>query len=183
MWPQHTLQMFADYYGPRHIPFHEIPFIRDCCNHKGGCTLVSPCLTIAAGISSLSCTQLRELGSAPWVEYKTISSEFLVQGNFKRTQFSRGTDGTRTRNLSHRKWALYRMSYLGWGIDVDFALDAWTDRIQGITMSLFISLFFISGIYHLISIMSAVKWDGTGYHYLLTSVLVTKTNLGKVMHN
>ena len=57
-------------------PFHEILLIRDCCNHKGSCTLVSPYLTIAA--PRVHCSSF----------YKTISSEFLVQGNFKHTQFS-----------------------------------------------------------------------------------------------
>ena len=33
------------------LSFHEIPLIRDCCNHKGSCTLVSPFLNITAGIS------------------------------------------------------------------------------------------------------------------------------------
>ena len=36
------------------IPFHEIPLIGDCWNHKGSCILVSPHLTITVGISSLS---------------------------------------------------------------------------------------------------------------------------------
>ena len=34
--------------------YHVIPLIRDCCNHKGSCTLFRPYLTIAAGISSSS---------------------------------------------------------------------------------------------------------------------------------
>ena len=49
-WPQHTLQMFTDHYGPRHT----IPLIRDCCNHKGSCTLVRLFLTFVAWISSSS---------------------------------------------------------------------------------------------------------------------------------
>ena len=32
--------------------YHEIPLIRDCCNHKGSCTLFRSYLIIAAGISS-----------------------------------------------------------------------------------------------------------------------------------
>ena len=56
-------------------PYHGKLLIRDCCNHKGSCTLFRPYLNIAAGISSSSF-------------YETISSEFLVQGNFKHTQFS-----------------------------------------------------------------------------------------------
>ena len=35
-------------------PYHEKPLNRDCCNHKGSCTLFKPYLTIAAGISSSS---------------------------------------------------------------------------------------------------------------------------------
>ena len=46
--PQHTLQIFADHYGPRHSM--KIQLIWDC-NHKGSYTLVSPYLNIAAGIS------------------------------------------------------------------------------------------------------------------------------------
>ena len=34
--------------------YYEKPLLRDCCNHKGSCTLVRPYLTIAAGISSSS---------------------------------------------------------------------------------------------------------------------------------
>ena len=49
------------------IPFHEIPLIRDCCNHKESCTPVSLCVTIIS---------------------RTISSELLVQGNFKHIWFS-----------------------------------------------------------------------------------------------
>ena len=36
------------------IPFHEIPLSKDCCNHKGSCTPVSPYWTIASRINSSS---------------------------------------------------------------------------------------------------------------------------------
>ena len=61
-------------------PYHEKPFIRDCFNHKGSCTLFRPYLT------NRSRDQLLEFRTS---SYETISSEFLVQGNFKHTQFSR----------------------------------------------------------------------------------------------
>ena len=57
-------------------PYHEKPLIRDCCKHNGSCTLFRPYLTITARIEF--CMSF----------CKTISSEFLVQGNFKHTQFS-----------------------------------------------------------------------------------------------
>ena len=59
---------------------HEKPLIRDCCNHKGRCTLNQ---TI---FNHRSQDQLLEFRMS---FYETISSEFLVQRNFKHTQFSR----------------------------------------------------------------------------------------------
>ena len=69
--PQHTLQ--------KDKPYQEIPLIRDCCNHKGSFTLFIP-------YNHRSQDQLLKFQTS---FYKTISSEFLVQGNFKHTQFSR----------------------------------------------------------------------------------------------
>ena len=75
--PQHALQIFADHYGPRHtIPWNTI---------KQG--LLQPqklypsqSIFNHTGISSLSFNTSF---------YETISSEFLVQGNFKHSQISR----------------------------------------------------------------------------------------------
>ena len=39
-------------------PYHEKPLLRDCCNHKGSCTLFRSYLTIAARISSSSFVQV-----------------------------------------------------------------------------------------------------------------------------
>ena len=77
--PQHTLQMFADHCGPRQTiswetinqgllqPQGELYPIQTIFNHR-------------------SRDQLLEFRTS---FYETISSEFLVQGNFKHTQFSR----------------------------------------------------------------------------------------------
>ena len=71
------------------IPSHEKPLLRDCCNHKRNCTLVSPHLTIAAGISSSSFVSMGKLteSSLP----KEISSTPIFHESIC-------TDGTRTRN-------------------------------------------------------------------------------------
>ena len=73
-WPRQTLQMFPDHCGPGHtIPWNTIN--QGLLNlAQGSCTLFKPYLTITARISSLSFVQ--------------VSSELLVQGNFKHTQFS-----------------------------------------------------------------------------------------------
>ena len=60
-------------------PYHEKPLIRDCFNHK----YPVPFQTI---FNHHSRDQLLEFCTS---FYETISSEFLVQGNFKHTQFSR----------------------------------------------------------------------------------------------
>ena len=74
MRPQHTLQMFADHYGPRQtIPWETI--------NQG---LLQPQGELP--YSDHSRDQLLEFRTS---FYKTISSEFLVQGNFKHTQLSR----------------------------------------------------------------------------------------------
>ena len=68
--PQHTLQMFADHCGPRQtIPWETI--------NQG---LLQP------QFSHRSWDHLLEFRTS---FYETIRSEFLVQGNFKHTQFSR----------------------------------------------------------------------------------------------
>ena len=77
-------------------PYHEKLFIRDCFNHKGSCTLFRPYLTIAAGISSSSFVQVSTRQLAVSSLLKGISSTL----NFHE---SIGTDGTRTRNLTHPK--------------------------------------------------------------------------------
>ena len=72
---QHTLQMFADHCGPKTNHTIRNHLIMDCCNHKGCWALSRQLSTIAARISS----SLIQVSTR-------ISSEFLVQGNFKQTQ-------------------------------------------------------------------------------------------------
>ena len=84
-------------------PYHEKPFIRDCFNHKGSCTLFRPYLTIAAGISSSSFVRVSTRQLAVSSLSKGISSTLNFHERI-------GTDGTRTRNLSHPKRAPYRLS-------------------------------------------------------------------------
>ena len=74
--------------------------IRDCYNHKGSCTLVSPYLTIQVSLRQLAVSSLSKGNFQEnfWVcplhegshqldfctcFYETISSKFLVQRNFK----------------------------------------------------------------------------------------------------
>ena len=87
------------------IPFHEIPLIRDCCNHQGSCTLVNPYLIIAAVISSSNFIQ---------VSTRQLAVSSLSKGISRTLNSHNSTDidRTQTRNLSHRKQALYRLSYL-----------------------------------------------------------------------
>ena len=59
--------------------FHEIPFIRNYCNHKGSYTVIPI-------FNNDSQDQLPKFRTS---FYETNSSEFLVQGNFKYTQFLR----------------------------------------------------------------------------------------------
>ena len=97
---QYTLQMFTDRYSPRHtIPWNTIN--RDCCNHKGSCTLVSPYL-------------LSQPDTAPRISYEFLRdnyqwapcpTESQARSIFTRTLVL--TAWTRTRNLSHRKRAPY----------------------------------------------------------------------------
>ena len=75
-WPQHTLQMFADHCGPRQtIPWETI--------NQG--LLQGEMYPIQTIFNHRSRDQLLEFRTS---FYETISSEFLVQGNFKHTQFS-----------------------------------------------------------------------------------------------
>ena len=85
------------------IPFHEIPLIRNCCNHMGNCTLVGSYLTIAARISSWSFIQV----STRQLAVSSLSKGISSIHNFHK---SIGTDRTWNHNLSHCKWALYRLS-------------------------------------------------------------------------
>ena len=76
--PQHTLQMFSDHYGPKRTilwetinqgllqPQGELYPIQTIFNHRSRDQLLEFCTSF----------------------YETLSSEFLVQGNFKHTQFS-----------------------------------------------------------------------------------------------
>ena len=77
--PQHTLQMFADHFGPRQtIPWETIN--QGLLQPQGE---LYPTQTI---FNHRSWDQLLEFRTS---FYETISSELLVQGNFKHTQFSR----------------------------------------------------------------------------------------------
>ena len=77
--PQHTLQMFADHCGPRQtIPWETI--------NQGLLQPQGELYPIQTIFNHRSQDQLLEFRTS---FYKTISSEFLVQGNFKHTQFSR----------------------------------------------------------------------------------------------
>ena len=58
MWPQHTLQMFADHFGPRQTILFETINQGLLQPKKGCCTLVSSYLIIATGISSFSFVQV-----------------------------------------------------------------------------------------------------------------------------
>ena len=88
-----------------HDTYHEKLLIRDCCNHKGSCTLFKPYSAIAAGISSSSFVRV----STRQLAVSSLSKEITSTLNFHK---SNGTDGSRTRNLSHSKRAPYRFSWL-----------------------------------------------------------------------
>ena len=76
--PQHTLQMFADHCGPRQtIPWETI--------NQGLLQPQGELYHIQTIFNHRSRDQLEFCTSF----YETISSEFLVQGSFKHTQFSR----------------------------------------------------------------------------------------------
>ena len=72
------------------------------CNHNGSCTLITPYLIIAAGISSY------ETILAVSFLYKVIYSAL----NFHESIGHAGTDGIRICNLSHRKRAPYRTNLI-----------------------------------------------------------------------
>ena len=77
--PQHTLQTFADHCGPRQtIPWETI--------NQGLLQPQGELYPIQTIYNPRSRDQLLEFRTS---FYETISSEFLVQGNFKHTQFSR----------------------------------------------------------------------------------------------
>ena len=77
MWPQHTLQMFADHCGPRQtIPWETI--------NQGLLQPQGELYPIHTIFNHRSRDQLLKFRTH---FYETISSEFLVQGNFKHTQF------------------------------------------------------------------------------------------------
>ena len=91
--PQHTLQVFADHYGPRQtIPWETIN--QGLLQPQGELYPIQTILTIAAGISSLSFVRVSTRQLAVSSLSKGISSTL----NFHK---SNGTDRTRTRNLSH----------------------------------------------------------------------------------
>ena len=78
-WPQHTYKMFADYCGPRQtIPWETI--------NQGLLQPQVELYPIQTIFNNHSRDQLLEFRTS---FYETISSEFLVQGIFKHTQFSR----------------------------------------------------------------------------------------------
>ena len=77
--PQHTLQMSADHCGPRQtIPWETI--------NQGLLQPQGELYPIQTIFNHRSRDKLLEFRTS---FYETISSEFLVQGNFKHTQFSR----------------------------------------------------------------------------------------------
>ena len=77
--PQHTLQMFADHCGPRQTkPWETI--------NQGLLQPQGELYPIQTIFNHRSRDQLLEFRTS---FHETISSEFLVQGNFKYTQFSR----------------------------------------------------------------------------------------------
>ena len=77
--PQHTLQMFADHCGPRQtIPWETI--------YQGLLQPQGELYPIQTIFNHRSRDQLFEFRTS---FYETISCLFLVQGNFKHTQFSR----------------------------------------------------------------------------------------------
>ena len=77
-WPQHTLQMFADHCGLRQtIPWETI--------NQGLLQPQGELYPIQTIFNHCSRDQLLEFCTS---FYETISSDFLVQGNFKHTQFS-----------------------------------------------------------------------------------------------
>ena len=77
-WPQHTLQMFPDHCGPRQtIPWEAI--------HQELLQPQGELYPIQTTFNHRSRDQLLEFRTS---FYETISSEFLVQRNFKHTQFS-----------------------------------------------------------------------------------------------
>ena len=78
MWPQHTLQMFADYCGPSNtIP--NKPSYKKCCKPERIQYRNQPTLY------HHSQDQLHEFCTGI---YETFNSEFPDQGNFKHDQFS-----------------------------------------------------------------------------------------------
>ena len=78
-WPQHTLQMFTDHCGPRQtIPWETI--------NQGLLQPQGELYPIQTIFSHRSWDQLLKFCTS---FYEKSSSEFLVQGNFKHTQFSR----------------------------------------------------------------------------------------------
>ena len=86
-------------------PYHKKPLIRDCCNHKGSCTLFRPYLTITAWISSSSFVQVSMTKLAMSSLSKGISSTLIFHESI-------GTDGIGTRNFSYPKRALSQLSKL-----------------------------------------------------------------------
>ena len=101
-------------------PYHEIPLIRDCCNHNGSCTLFKPYLIMAAGISSSSRfvrVSTRQLAVI------SLSKGILSTLNFHE---SIGTEETWTRNLSHPKRAPFLLRYYcynRWASNILIMLD------------------------------------------------------------
>ena len=76
--PQHTLQMFADHCGPRQtMPWETI--------NQGLLQPQAELYPIQTIFNHCSRDQLLKFRMS---FYETISSEFLVQGNFRHTQFS-----------------------------------------------------------------------------------------------
>ena len=79
MWPQHTLQMFADHYGPRlTIPWNTI--------NQG---LLQPQGELYPSQPIFNHRSWHHLLKFRMTFLETISSQFLVQGNFKHTVYTR----------------------------------------------------------------------------------------------
>ena len=122
-WPQHTLQMFADHCGPRQtIPWETI--------NQGLLQPQGELYPIQTIFNHRSRDQLLEFRTS---FYETISSLFLVQGNFKHTQFSRlaltGFKLATSRTQSERRidWANFTVS---WHTYLDMWFSKWSMKLE-----------------------------------------------------
>ena len=93
----HTLQMFADHYGLKHnIPWNTIKQV-----------LLQPQKKLYLSQPAFNHSSRNQLLGFRTSFHETICNEFLVRENFDSSTYTQlnesiGTDGTRTRNLTHR---------------------------------------------------------------------------------